>query len=81
MTVIRTIIRVVRNESIPSRTPTDLAPGNHFAEVRIADEPASQEPWEPPVDDCGPWLSGLSLRRGDLYVDDRGGLGLIRGDN
>lgn len=73
MKTLETTVTVERDGTLKARLPWPLAPGPHRAVVTIDEAPLapageSREPF--PVDDCGPWPAGFTLRRHDLYGDD-----------
>jgi hypothetical protein len=48
-----------------------VPPGEHAAIIKVANAPTGRrKSWRLPVDNCGPWPEGLSLRREDLYDED-----------
>ena len=53
--------------------PRDIAPGRYRVTVTIDPQPDARRQTSPenlPVLDVGPWPSGLSLKREDMYGDD-----------
>ena len=76
MTVITARITVAADGTISGHAPGQVPAGEHEARITVADRSARQLPNEPfgvndlPTHDLGPWPSGLSLRREDLYGDD-----------
>ena len=69
--VIRTKVRVADDGSITGHVPGNVPPGEHAAAITVA-EPAGEQAasWDLPVDDCGPWPSGVTLRREEIYGED-----------
>ena len=74
MTVITTLITVALDGTVSTATP--LGVGEYTAQIEVPDTSASHPAGEPvdvddwPVHDFGPWPTGLSLRREDMYGDD-----------
>ncbi len=59
------------------QVPPDIPPGEYQVVLVIEEQPTSataaqkRPPLNFPVDDWGPWSATLSLRREDMYDDDR----------
>lgn len=73
MRTIEATATVSRDRKLMMPVPRDIRPGEHRVVVVIDEqvsEPAQDtRVFDLPVHDIGPWPSGLSLRREELYGD------------
>lgn len=73
MKAIQTLAKVTADGKVVIQLPSDVTPGEHMAVLVIDEAVASHRESDRcslddfPVDSVGPWPSGLSLRREDLY--------------
>ena len=71
MPVVRTRVVVTAEGAITGRAPRDVPPGEHTATISVEEHAGDRGvPWDLPVDDCGPWPPGLTLRREEIYDED-----------
>jgi hypothetical protein len=78
MNEIRTRVVVGPDHRISGTAPAEVPAGEHEVTITLEDRSAQEQTSRPldqpdlPRHDLGPWPTGLSLRREDIYGDDRG---------
>ncbi|WNZ26285.1 hypothetical protein HJG54_28000 [Leptolyngbya sp. NK1-12] len=62
---------VTDNHELTIQLPPEIAPGNYQIVLVMEEQPTQKQrkPFKFPVDDYGPLLTELSLRREDMYGD------------
>lgn len=73
MTAVIAHVHVDAAGRITGQVASTVPPGDYTTRLEVAQDTAGagasdQLDW--PVHDCGPWPTGLTLRREDIYGDD-----------
>ena len=63
---VSTIVQVARDGTISGKAPEGIVPGEHKVEFEVGPATARLKFSDLPIDNCGPWPSGITFRRVDI---------------